>query len=100
MHIRGLRSAAQDRSGGASMKPLPDHDEAADVAALTALQDYVSHFELCELVVLDKRGTRALPARPAQLLIFHLEDVSGSDLLHHRTGKIVATRRLEFCDHK
>ena len=55
------------------------------------LQDYVSHFELRELVVLETRGIRPLPARPAQLLIFHLADISGSDLLDHRTGEIVAT---------
>jgi AraC-like DNA-binding protein len=55
------------------------------------LQDYVSHFELRELVVLETRGIRPLPARPAQLLIFHLGDISGSDLLDHRTGEIVAT---------
>ena len=55
------------------------------------LQDYVSHFELCDLVVLETRGIRPLPARPAQLLIFHLADISGSDLLDHSNGKIVAT---------
>ncbi|HEX5230352.1 MAG TPA: helix-turn-helix domain-containing protein [Bryobacteraceae bacterium] len=55
------------------------------------LQDYVSHFELRDLVVLEARGIRPLPARSAHFLVFHLADVSGSDLLDRRTGKIVAT---------
>ena len=55
------------------------------------LQDYVSHFELRDLVVPEARGVRPLPARPSQLLIFHLADISGSDLLDHHTGEIVAT---------
>lgn len=55
------------------------------------LKDYISHFELRDLVVLGGRGIRPLPARPGQFLIFHLADISGSDLLDHRTGKIVAT---------
>jgi AraC-like DNA-binding protein len=55
------------------------------------LQDYISHFELRDLVVLETRGVRPLPARPAQFLIFHLADISGCDLLDHRTGEIVAT---------
>jgi AraC-like DNA-binding protein len=55
------------------------------------LQDYISHFELRDLVVLETRGIRPLPARPAHFLIFHLADVSGSDLLDCRTGEIVAT---------
>src|SRR5215469_12591909 len=55
------------------------------------LRDYISHFELRDLVVLQTRGVRPLPARPTQLLIFHLADISGSDLLDHRTGKIIAT---------
>jgi hypothetical protein len=55
------------------------------------LQDYVSHFELRDLVVRETLGVRPLPARPAQLLIFHLGDISGSDLLYHRTGEIIAT---------
>jgi AraC-like DNA-binding protein len=55
------------------------------------LQDYISHFELRDLVVLETRGVRPLPARPAQLLIFHLGDISGSDLLDHRAGEIIAT---------
>ena len=55
------------------------------------LQDYVSHFELRDLVVREIRGVRPLPARPAQLLVFHLADTSGSDLLDHRNGEIIAT---------
>jgi AraC-like DNA-binding protein len=54
-------------------------------------QDYVTHYELRELVVLETRGIRPLPARHAQLLIFHLADTVGSDLLYHSTGEIVAT---------
>ena len=55
------------------------------------LQDYISQFELRDLVILETRGVRPLPARPAQFLIFHLADISGCDLLDHRTGEIVAT---------
>lgn len=55
------------------------------------LQDYVSHFELRDLVVLETRGIRPLPARRSLFLIFHLADISGSDLLDHRTGEVVAT---------
>jgi len=55
------------------------------------LREYISHFELRDLVVLDTRGVRPLPARPMQFLIFHLADVSGSDLLDLRTGEIIPT---------
>jgi AraC-like DNA-binding protein len=55
------------------------------------LQDYVRRFELRDIVAPEARGVRPLPARPAQLLIFHLADISGSDLLDHRTGEIIAT---------
>jgi len=54
-------------------------------------QDYVTYYELRELVVLETRGVRPLPARHAQLLIFHLADTVGSDLLYRNTGEIVAT---------
>jgi hypothetical protein len=33
------------------------------------LQEYVSQFELWDLVVLDTQGVRPLPARPAQFLV-------------------------------
>jgi AraC-like DNA-binding protein len=60
------------------------------------LREYISHFELRELVILERRGIRPLPARPAQFLIFHLADISGCDLLDHRTGKIVPTPPAAF----
>jgi len=60
------------------------------------LQDYISHFELRDLVVLETRGIRPLPARPMQFLIFHLADISGSDLLDRRTGEIIPTPPAGF----
>ena len=55
------------------------------------LRDYISHFELRELTVLNRRGVRPIPARPAQMLVFHLEATAGCDLLDHRTGRVVST---------
>src|SRR5262245_27810247 len=56
-----------------------------------AFREYIRHFELRELVVKGRVGVRPLPARPAQLLIFHLADRSGSQLLNHRSGETVTT---------
>lgn len=54
-------------------------------------REYVRHFELRELEWKDSVGVRPLPARPAQLLIFHLADREGSQLLDHRSGKTLVT---------
>ena len=56
-----------------------------------AFREYVRHFELRELVVTGRVGVRPLPARPAQLLIFHLADRLGCQLLDHRSGKTLGT---------
>ena len=56
-----------------------------------AFREYLQHFELRELVVAGRVGVRPLPARPAQLLIFHLADRFGCQLLDHRTHKILPT---------
>lgn len=56
-----------------------------------AFREYVRHFELRELVVKGRVGIRPLPARSAQLLIFHLADHSGSQLFDHRSGKTLMT---------
>jgi len=55
------------------------------------LRDYISHFELRELTVLNRRGVRPIPARPSQMLVFHLRATAGCDLLDHRTGQVVPT---------
>lgn len=54
-------------------------------------REYVRHFELRELEWKGSVGVRPLPARPAQLLIFHLADQLGCQLLDHRSGKTLVT---------
>ena len=54
-------------------------------------REYVRHFELRELEWKGSVGVRPLPARPAQLLIFHLADRLGCQLLDHRSGKTLVT---------
>jgi hypothetical protein len=66
-------------------------DEETNPAVLVVSLRLHRHFELRELTVLNARGVRPLPARPAQLLIFHLQDTARSDRLDYRTGKVVST---------
>jgi hypothetical protein len=54
-------------------------------------REYVRHFELRELVVKGRVGVRPLPARSAQLLVFHLADQSGSQIFDHRSRKTLRT---------
>src|SRR5258708_20532976 len=54
-------------------------------------REYVRHFELRELVVKGRVGVRPIPARSAQLLVFHLADQSGTQLFDHRSGSTLMT---------
>jgi AraC-like DNA-binding protein len=56
-----------------------------------AFREYVRHFELRELMVEGRVGVRPIPARSAQLLVFHLADQAGSQIFDHRSGKTLRT---------
>ena len=55
------------------------------------LREYVRNYELRALEWKSSVGVRPLPARAAQLLIFHLADRLGCQLLDHRSGKTLVT---------